>query len=78
MLSSFELGTQEGLNVPLWKVVGFQQRNGQDSQNFNNGTIYRPPVTSAQCTIGTEKNFDSAILLNYDDHDFCQRYGQTK
>ena len=25
------------------------------------------PVTSAQCIIGTEKNTDAGILLNYDD-----------
>ena len=46
---SFELGTQEGVNVPIWIIVGFQQRERQDSQNLANDTFYRPPVTSAQC-----------------------------
>ena len=50
-LCSFELGTQEGINVPKYIIVGFQQR---DSQNLNNDTFYRPPVASAQCIIGTE------------------------
>ena len=36
------------------------------------------PVTSAQCIIGTEKNPDSAISLNYDDDDHSQGYGQIK
>ena len=36
------------------------------------------PVTSAQCIIGTEKYPDSAILLNYDDDDYSQGYGQIK
>ena len=27
----FELGTQEGINVPIWIIVGFQQRDRQDS-----------------------------------------------
>ena len=36
------------------------------------------PVTSAQCVIGTEKYPDSAILLNYDDDDYSQGYGQIK
>ena len=44
-------------------------------QNLNNDILYRPPVTSAQCTIGTEKYPDSAILLNYNDDDYSQWYG---
>ena len=52
---TFELGTQEGVNVSIWNIVGFQQRDRQDSQNFNNDTFYKPPSTSAQCFIGTEK-----------------------
>ena len=40
---SFELGTQEGINVPILIIVGFHQRDKQDSQNLNNDTFYRPP-----------------------------------
>ena len=36
------------------------------------------PVSSAQGNIRTEKNPDSAILLNYDDDDYSQGYGQIK
>ena len=36
------------------------------------------PVTSAQYIIGTERYPDSAILLNYDDDDYLQGYGQLK
>ena len=77
-LWTFELGTQEGINNPIWIIVGFQQRHRQDSQNQNNDTFYRPPVTSAQCIIGTEKYPDSSILLNYDDDDYNQGHGQIK
>ena len=52
---SFELGTQEGVNIPILTDRGFQQRDRQDSQNLNDDTFYRPPVTSDQCIIGTEK-----------------------
>ena len=31
-LWTFELGTQEGIIVPIWNIVGFQQRARQDSQ----------------------------------------------
>ena len=62
----------------MWIFISFQQRDRQDSQNQNNDTYYRPPVTSAQCIIGTEKYPDSAILLNSDDDDYNQAYGQIK
>ena len=58
--------------------VGFQQKERQNSQNLNNDTFYRPPITSVQCNIGTEKYCDSATLLNYDDDDYSQGYGQIK
>ena len=46
----------------MYIVVGFQQRDWQDSPNLNNDAFYRPPVTSAQSIIGTENYPDSAIL----------------
>ena len=75
---TFELGTQEGVNVPIWIYVAFQQHDRQHDQTLNNDTFYRMPVTSAQCIIGTKKYPDSAILLNYDDDDYSQGYGQIK
>ena len=50
----------------------------QNDQNYNNDTFYRMPVSPAQCIIGKEKYPDSGILLNYDDDDYSQGYGQTK
>ena len=75
---TFELGTQERINVPILMFVGFQQRDRQDSQNLFNDTFDRPPVTSALCIIGTEKDPDSAILLNYDDDENSRGNGQFK
>ena len=77
-LWNFELGTQEGVNVPIWIFVAFQQNDRQNYQNLNNDTFYRPLVTSAQCIIGTEKYPDSGILLNYNDENYSQGYGQIK
>ena len=54
-LWTFELGTQEGINVPIWIFVAFQQSDRKHDQDLNNDTFYRPPVSSAQCIIGTEK-----------------------
>ena len=59
---SFELGTQEGVNVPIWVFVAFQQHDRQHDQTLNNDTFYRMPVTSCQCIIGTE---NILIMLLY-------------
>ena len=75
---TFELGTQEGVNIPTWVFVGFQQNDRQHDQNLNNDTFVRLPVISAQVIIGTERYPDSAILLNYEDDDYSQAYGQIK
>ena len=39
-LWAFELGTQEGINVPTWIYVGFQQNDRQHDQNLNNDTFF--------------------------------------
>ena len=75
---SFELGRQEGVNVPIWIYVVFQQNDRQHDQNLNNDTFVRLPVISVQVGIGTEKYPDTAILLNYNDDDYSQGYGQIK
>ena len=75
---TFELGTQEGINIPTWIFVAFQQNDRQNDQNLNNDTFVRLPVISAQVVIGTERYPDSAILLNYDDDDYSQGYGLIK
>ena len=74
----FELDSQENMNVPIWIIIGFQQRDRQDSQNLNNDTFCRLPVVNAQCIIGTEKYPEAGILLNYDDDDYSQGYHQIK
>ena len=74
---TFELGTQEGINIPAWVFVVFQQNDRQHDQNLND-TFVRLPVISAQVVIGTERYPDSGILLNYDDDDFSQGYGQIE
>ena len=74
----FDLGTQQGINIPTWIFVAFQQNDRQNDQNLNNDTFARLPVISAQVVIGTERYPDSGILLNYDDDDYSQGYGLIK
>ena len=75
---NFGLGTQEGINVPLWIYVVFQQNDRENDQILNNNTFVRLPITSTQVIIGTEKYSDNVILINYDDDDFSEGYGQIK
>ena len=75
---TFELGTQEGINIPTWIFVAIQQNDRQHDQNLNNDTFVRLPVISAQVVIGTERYPDNSILLNYEDDDYSQGYGQIK
>ena len=66
------------MNVPIWIMIGFQQRDTQDSQNFNNDSFCRLTVISAQCIIGTEKYPDAGIFSNYDDDDYIPGYSQIR
>ena len=77
-LWNFELGSQERMNVPIWIIVRFQQRDTQDSQDSNNDNVCRLPVTSDQCSIGTEKYPDNGTLLNYIDDFYSQGYAEIK
>ena len=74
------MGSHENVNIRILIFIGFQQRDGQDSQSLINDTCCRLPVVSAQCVIGREKYPDSGILLNYDDDDddYSQGYHQIK
>ena len=75
---TFELGTQEDINIPTWIFVVFQPNDRQHDQNLNNDTFVRLPVISAQVVIGTERYLDSGVLINYDDDDSSQGYGLIK
>ena len=78
-----KFGSQENMKVPIWKIIGFQQRDEQDSRNLNNkkmnnDSFCRLVVTTAQCIIDTEKHLDIGIILNYDDDDYTQGYSKIK
>ena len=75
---TFEMGTHEGINNPIWIFVVYQQKDMQHDQNLKNETFVRLPVISAQVVIGTERYPDSAILSNSDDDDYIQGYGLIK
>ena len=77
-LWNFEFGSQQSMTVFIWIIIGFQERNRQNSQNWNNDRFCSLPVTSALWIIGTEIYPDADILLNYDDDEHSQGYAQFK
>ena len=77
-LWNFELGSQNNMNVPIWIIIGFQQRDRQNSQTLNNDKFCRLLAVSARCMIGTDKCPDAGIMLNYDDDDYSQGYALIK
>ena len=72
------MASQERMNVPIWIIIGLQQRERQYSPKLNKDTVCRLPVTSAQFIIGTEKYPNAGIKLNYNDDDDSQCYAQFK
>ena len=72
------MGSQESMNAPRWIIIGFQQKDKQDSQSLKIDTFYRLHIVSAQCIIGTENCPDAGIFLNYDDDDYSQGFSQIK
>ena len=72
------MGTQEGINVPIWIFVGFQHNDRQHDQNLNSDNFVRLPIINAQNIIGTGKYHNFAILLNYNHDDYSQGYAQIK
>ena len=77
-LWNFELGSQESMNVLIWSFIGFQQRDGKDSQNLSNDLLCRLPVISAQAVVGMDKYLDAGILLNYEDEENSQGHAHIK
>ena len=77
-LWNFKLVSLENMNVPIWIIIGFRQRDVQDSQNLKNDSFCRLPVTSAQCNIWTENYPDTGISLSYNGDNYSQGYTQTK
>ena len=66
------------MNFPIWKNIGFQQQDGQDSQNLTKDTFCRLPITSAQSVNGTERYPAAGIISIYDTYDCTHGYAEIK
>ena len=77
-LWNFAFSSQEIMKDPIWIVVGFQQKDRQDSENVNNDCFFRSPVATAQCILGEEKCLDAGISLDHDEYYYSHVYGVIK
>ena len=70
--SGFELGIEDGIDLPIYVIVGFMHRHQFNQQHQNINTFYRPSVVNAQCIFVSEKFPDARTNCNYK---YTQAYG---
>ena len=73
---TFELAVGDGIDLPVYVVLRFMQRDQFNQQHQINATFYRPSVVAAQCKIGSEKFLDAGILCNYAIDNYSQAYAE--
>ena len=74
---TFELGVGDGIDIPLYVIVGFMQRDQFNQQHQNNDSFYTPSVVNAHCNIGIEKIPDAGRTCGYAIDKYSQAYGET-
>ena len=73
---TFDLGVGDGIDVLIYVIVGFMQRDQFNQQHQLNDTFYRPSVVNAQCIIDSEKFPDAGINCIYAIDKYPQAYGE--
>ena len=74
---TIELGAEDGVDIPIYVIVGFMQRDQFNQQHQNNDTFHTPSVVIAQCSIGSEEIPDSGINCNYAIYKYSQACGEV-
>ena len=74
---TFELGVGDGIDVPIYVIVEFMQRDQFNQQHQINDTFYQPNVANSQCIIGSEIIPAAGINCNYAIDKYSQAYGQV-
>ena len=73
---TFELGVGGGIDVLIFVIVGFLQKDQFIQQHQSNDTFFRPSVVNAQCIIG-RKNFpDAGLNCIFAIDNILQAYGE--
>ena len=71
-----ELGVGDGIDKPIYVIVGFMQRDHFNQHHRSNNTFCRPSVVNAQCIIEGEKLPDAGTNCNYAVDKYSQAYGE--
>ena len=74
---TFEFGVEDGIEIPIYVIVGFMQRDQFNEHYHNNDSFYRQSVVIAQCSIGSEKFPDAGINCRYAIDKYSQAYGEV-
>ena len=71
-----ELGVGDGIDIPIYVIVGYMQRDQFNEQHQVFDIFHRPSVVNAQCIIGSEKFPDAGINCNFAIDRSSQAYGE--
>ena len=74
---TFELGVGDGVDIPIFVVLGFMQRDQFKQQHQNKDSSCRPSVVNAQCFIGCKKLPDAGIYCTYAIDKNSKAYGEV-
>ena len=58
-----ELGVGDGIDIPIYVIVGSMQRDQFNQQKWNKDTFYRPNIVNVQCIFGNENLPDAGRNL---------------
>ena len=73
---TFALRVGDGIDIPIFVIVAFMQRDQFNQQHQKNDKFYRPSVVNAQCIIGSENCPDAGIICIYAIDKFSEAYGE--
>ena len=73
---NFNLGVRKVLDILVYVILGFHQRDILYNQQLNTDCFQRPAVSFAQCNIGTDKIPHAGITLISRQNKCSQRHSQ--
>ena len=70
------LDVRDGIDIPIYVIVGFMQRDDVIQQHQDNDSFRRPSAVNAQCIIGSHKFPDAEMNCNHAIDKYAQAYGK--
>ena len=73
---TFQLCLGDVIDIPIYKIVGFMQRDQIIQQHQKNDKFYRPSVVNAQAIMGSKNFLDAGKNCSYAIDKYSQAYGE--